>query len=130
MLLIGVHSHPSDRNWFNGIIDEVSVYNYAKTAEEIWEDYQSFITPEPPCNCTELTERVSTLEEETEDLQSRVETLEQGQGTVPPHNHTISEVIGLQGALDTIQELICKIIYDLLPKGLLQAAKFDTTYCQ
>ncbi len=118
---------------FNGIIDEVSVYNYAKTPEEIWNDYQANAPeppPEPECNCTELTERVSILEEETEDLQSRVETLEQGQGTVPPHNHTISEVIGLQGALDTIQELICKIIYDLLPKGLLQAAKFDTAYCQ
>ncbi len=42
-LLIGAHTHPSDRNWFNGTIDEVSIYNYAKTPEEILEDYQVFM---------------------------------------------------------------------------------------
>jgi len=88
------------------------------------------LPPIPPCNCTELTERISVLEEEVEDLQSRVETLEQGQGTFPPHNHTISEVIGLQSILDSIQNTIRLVICELLPKGLLQAAKFDTSYCQ
>ncbi len=122
-----MESYPSDNGW-RCRANSVTVTTFARCCKVVLPAPEP--CPEPECNCTELTESVSELEEEVGDLQSRVETLEQGQGTVPPHNHTISEVIGLQGALDTMKELICTIIYDLLPKGLLQAAKFDTAYCQ
>lgn len=41
-LIIGAHTRSDDRNWLKGTIDEVKVYNYARTAEEIKGEYQSF----------------------------------------------------------------------------------------
>jgi hypothetical protein len=38
-VLIGAHTAWWDRNWFNGIIDEVKVYNRALSAEEVWAEY-------------------------------------------------------------------------------------------
>jgi hypothetical protein len=42
LVCIGAHSpvEPADRNWFNGIIDEVCIYNRALSAEEIKEHYE------------------------------------------------------------------------------------------
>jgi parallel beta-helix repeat protein len=37
-LAIGSHCY-GDSNFFNGAIDEFKIYNYARTAEEIWNDY-------------------------------------------------------------------------------------------
>jgi hypothetical protein len=78
--------------------------------------------PEPECNCTKLTEKVSELEEEVEDLKDRVEILEENQGTVSPHTHSISDIIGLQGILDSIQNNLNKLIVLLteLPRGFRQ----------
>ncbi len=100
---------------------------------EIHFDYDNFeITTEqePECNCTEIKEKVSNLEEEVEDLKDRVETLEDNQGNVPSHTHPISDITGLQIALNNINSMIRTIVCNLLPSGLLKAAKFDTTYCQ
>jgi hypothetical protein len=38
-VLIGAHTAWWDRNWFNGIIDEVKVYNRSLSAEEVWAEY-------------------------------------------------------------------------------------------
>ncbi|MEM3616535.1 MAG: LamG domain-containing protein [Candidatus Bathyarchaeia archaeon] len=38
-VLIGAHAVEWDRNWFNGIIDEVKIYNRALSAEEVWAEY-------------------------------------------------------------------------------------------
>ncbi len=68
------------------------------------------LPPIPPCNCTELTERVSELEERLEELENRFDLLE--------------------ALVNTLKDMIHTVICELLPKGLLQAAKFDTSYCQ
>lgn len=41
---VGVYSDfvSEPETFYDGIIDEVKIYNYAKTAEEIWNDYQLF----------------------------------------------------------------------------------------
>jgi len=42
---IGRHGSMHPGVWFQGIIDEVKIYNYARTSEEIWNDYSGGIAP-------------------------------------------------------------------------------------
>jgi len=44
-LCIGAHSLRIAQIWFNGVIDEFAIYNYARTAEEISGDYNSISRP-------------------------------------------------------------------------------------
>jgi hypothetical protein len=46
-LCIGAHSLRIDQIWFNGTIDELAIYNYARTPEEIWNDYSGGVAPPP-----------------------------------------------------------------------------------
>jgi len=85
-------------------------------------DWAPLVEYHPPCNCTELTEKVSELNSTVEGLKDRVETLEDNQGNVPSHTHPISDIIGLQSILDSIQNSLNKLIGILtyLPRGLRQ----------
>ena len=47
-LCIGAHSLRIAQIWFNGTIDELAIYNYARTPEEIWNDYSGGAAPPPP----------------------------------------------------------------------------------
>jgi len=37
-IMIGAHTLDIDRNWFNGTMDEVKIYNYSRTQNEIRND--------------------------------------------------------------------------------------------
>lgn len=45
---IGPHYTGGNLEYFKGILDEIRVYNYAKTADEIWNDYVSVSPPQQP----------------------------------------------------------------------------------
>jgi len=47
-LAIGAQSVLAYPWFFNGTIDELAIYNYARTPEEIWNDYSGGVAPPPP----------------------------------------------------------------------------------
>jgi len=106
-LIIGSYCQPY-KLFFNGIIDEVAIYNRTLSPEEILNHYQAGAPPtHPECNCTELTERILELENKIESLDNRVGVVE-------------SAISSLQASVQTVQDNLNRLVSFLtyLPKSL------------
>lgn len=94
--------------YFDGKIDEVAIYDYAKKS----------------CNCEELKEDVDELESQLSEASDRIGDLEEAMEEYGQSTEEIEEKVGILESL--VHTVICKVI----PKGFLAASGFDLSYCE
>lgn len=89
---------PNDGNRLNGVMDELKIYDYALSDAEVMNEYLG--PQEPPCNCSELQQRIESLEGNLTELKGRVGALEASITAIQ------SSISLLQEGLDTFRSLI------------------------
>ena len=110
---------------YEGVIDELRIYDRILSDTEILEEYENITIPEPPdppeppCNCTELDERITDLEDRVDDLEetdcdSRLSDLEGRVGVLESAVSAIQDSITLlEDSLDLFKDTVISYMTSL-----------------